>query len=95
MPSTDEPGEERSRGPNPSDDDVKILRLIRLREEPFATKSDLVDQMNVGSKQTRNRLDDLVEEGYLNVEKVGTTNVYWLSDEGKRRLSEAFDGESV
>lgn len=95
MPSSEEADGGRSRGPKPSDDDIKILRLIRLREEPFATKSDLVDQMEVGSKQTRNRLDDLVEKGYLKVEKVGTTNVYWLSDAGKRRLSEAFEDESV
>jgi predicted ArsR family transcriptional regulator len=86
---TDSDGSGRRRGPTPSDDDIKLLRLIRLREEPFATASDLVDQMAVGRKQTRNRLDDLVEKGFLKVELVGTTNVYWLSDSGKQRLSEA------
>lgn len=93
MPNSDESDGGRQRGPDPSDDDIKLLRLIRLRKEPFATASDLVDQMSVGRKQTRNRLDDLVEKGYLNVDLVGTTKVYWLSDSGKERLSEALGEE--
>lgn len=87
MANTDEPEDGRQRGPKPSDDDIKLLRLIRLREEPFATTSDLVDKTEVGRKQTRNRLNDLVDKGYLKVELVGTTKVYWLSDLGKERLS--------
>jgi predicted ArsR family transcriptional regulator len=88
------PDDGRKRGPTPADDDIKLLRLVRLREEPFATATDLVDEMNVGRKQTRNRLNDLVDQGLLNVETVGTTKVYWLSDAGKRRLSEALDESS-
>lgn len=74
-------------GPKASDSDVELLRLIRLREEPFATARDLEPNTEVGYKQTRNRLDDLVEAGYLKVERVGTTNVYWLSDTGRERLA--------
>ena len=85
--------EDRKPGPEPSDDDIKLLRLIRLREEPFATKTDLVDNMEVGDKQTRNRLDDLVEKGLLKVDMVGTTKVYWLSDEGKGQLADAVSSE--
>jgi len=75
-------------GPEASDDDVKLLRLIRLRPEPFATASDLEPDTEVGRRQTRNRLDDLVEDGYLNVKTVGRTNVYWLSENGLRRLAQ-------
>jgi predicted ArsR family transcriptional regulator len=85
--------EERKPGPEPSDDNIKLLKLIRLREEPFATKTDLVDDMEVEARQTRNRLDDLVEEGLLKVDMVGTTKVYWLSDEGKRQLADAVSSE--
>ena len=89
MPNNDESDSERRRGPKPSDTDIELLRLIRLEEKPFATASDLVDRTSVGRKQTRNRLDDLAEKGYLKVELVGTTKVYWLSDTGKERLSRA------
>lgn len=78
-------------GPEAADPDIKLLRLIRLREEPFATARGLEPQISVGYKQTRNRLDDLVDEGYLKVETVGTTNVYWLTDAGCGRLAEAAD----
>jgi len=78
-------------GPNPSDDEVKILREIRLMSRPFATATDLEPKMEVKRKQTKNRLDDLVNAGLLKVETVGTTNVYWLSDEGIERLAERTD----
>ena len=78
-------------GPEASDPDVKLLRLIRLRQEPFATARDLEPDMSVGYKQTRNRLDDLVEAGCLKVETVGRTNVYWLTDRGSKRLAEEAD----
>jgi hypothetical protein len=76
-------------GPEASDEDVEILRHIKLRPEPFATARDIEPDMSVGYKQTRNRLDDLSEAGLLNVKMVGTTKVYWLSDEGKIALSQA------
>jgi hypothetical protein len=75
-------------GPEASDTDLELLRYIALRREPFATARDIEPKTSVGYKQTRNRLDDLVEEGLLNVDMVGTTKVYWLSDAGRERLAE-------
>jgi len=45
--------------------------------------------MSVGYKQTRNRMDDLAEDDLLEVKVVGTTKVYWITDEGKRVLGQA------
>jgi hypothetical protein len=78
-------------GPEASDTDLELLRYIALRREPFATARDIEPKTSVGYKQTRNRLDDLVEEGLLNVDMVGTTKVYWLSDAGRERLAEGGD----
>jgi hypothetical protein len=78
-------------GPEASDSDLELLRYIALRREPFATARDIEPKASVGYKQTRNRLDDLVEEGLLNVDMVGTTKVYWLSDAGRERLAEGGD----
>jgi len=74
-------------GPEVSDNDVDILRYIRLRPEPFATARDIEPEMDVGYKQTRNRMNSLVDDGLLHVKLVGTTKVYWLSDDGKAVLS--------
>jgi hypothetical protein len=76
-------------GPEASDSDLKILRLVALRPEPFATARDLEPDMDVGRRQTRNRLDDLHHGGFLRRTKVGGTKVYWLSDQGKNELPES------
>ena len=76
-------------GPEASDNDLDLLRYVALRPEPFATARDIEPKSNVGYKQTRNRLDDLVDDGLLKETMVGTTKVYWLSDAGKEALSAA------
>ena len=76
-------------GPDVSDKDIDILYYIRVRSEPFATARDLEPKTSVGYKQTRNRLDDLVEKGHLNVETVGRVNVYWLTDQGKDEVAKS------
>jgi len=78
-------------GPEPADADLKLLKLINVRPEGFATATDLVDDTEVGRKQTRNRLNDLVDDDLLRVRTVGTTKVYWLSDRGKETLQSAMD----
>lgn len=74
-------------GPEPSDQDLHILRYVRLTPRPFATAKDVDKRTEVGYKQTRNRLDQLVEKGLLKVEQVGNVNCYWLSDEGEEALA--------
>ncbi len=78
-------------GPEPADADLKLLRLINIRPEGFATATDLVDDMEVGRKQTRNRLNDLVKDDLLRVRTVGTTKVYWLSEDGKEAVQKGID----
>lgn len=73
-------------GPAPSDTDTDLLRYVRLTPRPFATADDVDKHTTVGYKQTRNRLDDLVDSGLLRCEKVGNVNLYWLSDAGEDAL---------
>jgi len=75
-------------GPEPEDSPADLLTYVHLQPEPFATAQDINEKTAVGYKQTRNRLDDLVEDGYLKRRKVGTTKVYWLSDTGREFLAE-------
>jgi DNA-binding transcriptional regulator PaaX len=74
-------------GPEPSDGDLKLLRLVVSQEGGFATAPEIVKNTDVGEKQTRNRLDDLTESGLLKKRRVGSTNVYWLSDDGEAELA--------
>lgn len=76
-------------GPEPSDDTHKLLWLVKSQEGGFATAPEIEPRTDVGPKQTRNRLDDLSANGYLKKRKVGSTNVYWLTDEGEEELASA------
>jgi hypothetical protein len=74
-------------GPEPKDSAAKLLRVVRLTPKPYVTVSDVETETEVGKKQTQNRLDDMAADGLLKTEKVGTANLYWLSDEGAERLA--------
>jgi len=76
-------------GPEPSDSDVKLLRLVKSEEGGFATAPEIEPFVEVGPKQTRNRLDTLHGDGLLKRRKVGKANVYWLSDDGESALAAA------
>ncbi len=76
-------------GPDPADDTEKVLRLVKTQEGSFATAPEIEPAMSVGEKQTRNRLESLYESGLLNRRRVGSTNVYWLTDDGERELASA------
>jgi len=55
----------------------------------FASAPEVEPHTGVGEKQTRNRLDSLYDDGLLRRRKIGSANVYWLSDTGENRLSSA------
>lgn len=73
-------------GPDPADTEIDLLRYVQMTPYPFAKVEDVDEHTTVGYKQTRNRLDGLVDRGDLNVRKVGNVNLYWLSDNGSARL---------
>jgi len=73
-------------GPEPADTALDLLRYVQMTPYPFAKVDDVNKHTSVGYKQTRNRLDELESDGYLNVRKVGNVNLYWLSDKGSSRL---------
>lgn len=76
-------------GPEPSDDTAKLLWLVKSQEGGFATAPEIEPETEVGSKQTRNRLETLVKDAYLKRRKVGSTNIYWLTDLGEEELASA------
>lgn len=74
-------------GPDPSDEDIELLRYVKLQEGGFGTVSDVNERTAVGRRQTQNRLEQLVSKGLLNVRLVGRTKVYWPTDEGDSILA--------
>jgi predicted transcriptional regulator len=75
-------------GRKPTVSDEEILRAVRVHPEPVITAKDIVEQIELTRQGVHNRLEDLVEEGYLKRKEVGSRAVvYWLSDKGKERAA--------
>jgi predicted transcriptional regulator len=74
-------------GPEPSDADEDLLLLVKSQPGSFATAPEIEPETDVGEKQTRNRLEQLHENGLLHRRRVGSTNVYWLTDEGEATVA--------
>jgi len=83
----DQSGDGGKPGPDPSDDELDLLKYVYSQDGHFGTVTNVNQHTSVGRKQTQNRLDELVERGLLNRRLVGRTNVYWLTDQGEKLLS--------
>jgi len=78
-------------GPEPSDDELDLLRWVKLQPGEFASVNEVNEKTSVGYRQTRNRLDDMVEKDLLNVRNMGTVNAYWPADGGEELLNKTLD----
>jgi len=77
-------------GPNPSDDDVDVLRYFVESPDPVLFASELAEPMDMTTEGVRHRLNNLVDAGHLHTKKPGhRTRVYWLSREGREFYAEA------
>ena len=69
----------------------EICRIIALHPEPVVTVSDVYEEMDMTKRGAQERLKSLADEGYLNSKKVGSSGlVFWLTQEGKEALNDAF-----
>lgn len=75
-------------GPDREVSDDDILRAIRDAYAPAIGTSDVADAVGISRQRVDERLRELDELGYVNTQKAGTARIWWLSDEGKKRLAE-------
>ena len=78
-------------GRPPRQSDEEICRIIALHPELVVTVSDVYEEMDMTKRGAQERLKSLADEGYLNSKKVGSSGlVFWLTQEGKEALNDAF-----
>lgn len=75
-------------GPDREATDYRILRAIRDAYAPAVGTSEVADELGVRRQTVDKHLRKLVEEGYVNSKKIGRVRVWWLSDQGKKRLAD-------
>lgn len=68
---------------------AEVCKIIALHPEPVVTSGDVHETMDMTQRGARERLERLVEEGYLHRKKVGSSGVvYYLSDQGRATLAQ-------
>lgn len=70
-------------------EDEEVIRAIALHPEPVVTASDIHEELNLTPDGARERLKSLAEDGLLGMKRPGgSALVFWLTDDGKKLLSE-------
>jgi len=65
----------------------EICRTIALHSEPVVTEADIHEELELTQRGAQGRLKSLVEEGYLESKKVGSSGlVFWLTPKGRQQL---------
>lgn len=74
-------------GRPPTVDAEKVMRAIALHPEPVVTARDIHEQIGLKPDGARERLKQLVEEGYLEMKRPGRSAlVFWMTDAGRALL---------
>jgi len=75
-------------GRKPTVSDVDILRQFMLNRAPFIHPTELTETFDMSRQGVYNRLEKLDEKGLLDSKKTGGSRNYWITDEGRRCVSE-------
>lgn len=76
-------------GPDREATDERILQAIRDAYAPAVGTSEIAEELNVERQTVDRHLRNLAEDGYVNTKKIGQVRVWWLADEGRKRLADA------
>ena len=75
-------------GRPPRNSDTEVCQAVALHPEPVVTAADIHEELDLTQRGAQGRLKSLVEEGYLESKKVGSSGlVFWLTPKGRQQLN--------
>lgn len=75
-------------GPDPEHSIVEILEIFVISPDPAHVASEVGEKLETSTQGARNRLEQLVEDGYLDKKEPGSrTTIYWHTQTGHRYYS--------
>lgn len=80
----------RRHSPNPyrKEQDPAIIEVFSTADHPVLTTKEIAEELeNIGLKQTRRRLYDLVDEGTIETRKPSRDRIWWLVEEVEEPLT--------
>lgn len=75
-------------GRKPTISDEEILRRFALTAAPVVSSQELAEAFDFSVQGIRYRLVDLEEEGLIASKKAGSARMWWLTEEGRRRVED-------
>ena len=76
-------------GPKPEVDDIELLREVYLSPDPVVTAKEIAERTDYTRQAIRYRFQQFIENDLMNRREVGSKAVvYWLTEEGKRKVVE-------
>mgnify|MGYP002338732209 CR=1 FL=1 len=75
-------------GPDRQATNKQILREIRNHYSPAVGASEVADRIDVSRQTVDRHLRELADEGLVNTRKIGRVRVWWLSNDGRKRIDE-------
>jgi hypothetical protein len=77
-----------SPGRNPTVSDDDILKIFQESSDPVLTTSEVADELDIGHRGTFDRLERLVDDGDLEMKKVGQSGVVWWDPNSLRKVTD-------
>jgi DNA-binding MarR family transcriptional regulator len=76
-------------GPDPTVPDDEFLRILGLCYKPALSTTEIAEKVDLSRQAVTKRLDKLEEYRLVESGKFGSTTAWWLTDDGRRQLSES------
>lgn len=75
-------------GPEPEVDAEEVLRKLATSYQPAFGTSDLAEYFDVSRQAMSRHLQRYEENGWIDKRKVGKVLIWWITDEGRKQLSD-------
>lgn len=75
-------------GPERQVPEIDVLEALALSRAPVAGTSEVADEIEVERQTAEKYLWDLNASGMVATRKIGQARIWWLTDEGREKLSE-------
>lgn len=69
--------------------DIETLVEIYLHDDPALVAKELAEPLGITRQGVHERLEHLINEGYVNTKKPGRDRIYWLTKPGQERAKKA------
>jgi predicted transcriptional regulator len=76
-------------GPDPQVEPEDVLRELAVAYQPVLGTAEIAERVGVSRQAANKHLKRYMENGWVDNRKIGNVLVWWITDDGKKWLSES------